>query len=390
MPFFSFLLNCYEDKDFLHSLRNIDSNISLNQKYYSKNTNLWKILTNKKNINYLDKINIENRKKIKKITNNILFCLPPNIGLGDAIEYALGKKSVVDNKNLNEYGIAFVGRYKILFSKYFKLKNIYKNIISHKDLKKYKTIFHFTLEIKSLKFQKYDRKNIEKLITNYFKTGIYRFEKKPQNQKKIKKITIFPISNSPIRTMPINLLNYIISFFSSKYQIDIILDKDSMSNFIYKKINLKKNVNCIFPQDLESLFFIVENTSFGIFMDSGPLHFAKINNINGILIISSVKKNILLDKFESIKTITGNYKSDYCNGPCGLTNAFYFNNKSGCYDSLSIKKNELLKSQNIKELQRGNLKRSYIDLITNNVNCLKSISKIKLVKMIRDNIETEL
>ena len=190
--------------------------------------------------------------------------------------------------------------------------------------------------------------------------------------------------------MPINLLNYIISFFSSEYQIDIILDKDSMSNFIYKKIHLKKNVNCIFPQDLESLFFIIKNTSFGIFMDSGPLHFAKINNINGILIISSVKKNILLDKFNSIKTIAGNYRSDYCNGPCGLTNAFYFNNKSGCYDSLSIKKNKLLKSQNIKELQRGNLKRSYIDLITNNVNCLKSISKIKLVKMIRDNIEAEL
>ena len=44
MPFFSFLLNSYEDKDFLHSLKNIDSNISLKQKYYSKNTNLWKIL----------------------------------------------------------------------------------------------------------------------------------------------------------------------------------------------------------------------------------------------------------------------------------------------------------------------------------------------------------
>tara|TARA_Y100000590_G_scaffold423304_1_gene529073 strand:+ start:191 stop:1357 length:1167 start_codon:yes stop_codon:yes gene_type:complete len=387
MPFFSFLINSYADDKFISSLKNIDAEISPKRKYYSKNTNLWRILNNKKNKKFVDKINIENRNKIRKINDKILFCLPPNIGLGDAVEYALGIKSIVKNKNLKGYGIAFTNKYKILFNKYFKLNNVFENVISYEDIKKFKTIFHFTLEIKQFKFQKYDRKNIEKLIVNHFKTKLYRFEKKNIKIKKIDKITIFPISKSPIRTMPIDLLNYIISSFSKDYKIEIILDYDPLSEFINNKIILNKNVNCIFPKNLKTILSIIKNTSYGVFMDSGPLHFAKINNVKGILIISSVKKNILLNKFDTIKTVTGEYKSEYCNGPCGLTNAFYYNNRSGCYDSLKIKKNILLKYENIKELQRGNLKNNYTYMLKNNVNCLKSINKIKVVQIIRDNIE---
>ena len=189
--------------------------------------------------------------------------------------------------------------------------------------------------------------------------------------------------------MPINLLNYIIFIFSKKYKIEIILDDSLISQFIFDKIDKKKCINIIYPKDLKTLFLIIDKTDFGIFMDSGPLHFAKINNIKGILILSSVSKDILLDGFESIISIIGNYKSQYCNGPCGLTNAFFYNNKSGCFDSLNIKKNTVMEYNNLKELQRGSLKQNYNDLLTTNVNCLKYINKIKVVKLIRDNIEMQ-
>ena len=85
MPFFSFLI-----KDNIDLLN--DFNIKHKQLYFSKSTKLWKILNNKNN-NKILSVNREKRKKLNKIGNSVLFCLPPNIGLGDAIEYARALKS---------------------------------------------------------------------------------------------------------------------------------------------------------------------------------------------------------------------------------------------------------------------------------------------------------
>ena len=58
----------------------------------------------------------------------------------------------------------------------------------------------------------------------------------------------------------------------------------------------------------------------------------------------------------------------------------------GCYDSLKISKNKILKHNNLKSLQRGNIKKNYVNLISNPVNCLKYIDKQMIIKTIKDNI----
>ena len=112
MPFFSFILKSQSNKELVNTIKKFHKTTDIEKKYFSKNTQLWKILNNKKNHEHLDYIKIEKRKKLIKIKNNILFCLPPNIGLGDAIEYAFAIKSVVEKTNkFSNYGIAFVGKY---------------------------------------------------------------------------------------------------------------------------------------------------------------------------------------------------------------------------------------------------------------------------------------
>ena len=59
--------------------------------------------------------------------------------------------------------------------------------------------------------------------------------------------------------------------------------------------------------------------------------------------ISSVSDKILLHDFHNIKPIQSNYTSINCKGPCGLVNAFQYNNQSGCYDSLEIEKKFYIK-----------------------------------------------
>ena len=388
MPFFSFSIKNKSSKRFINKIERFNKKIIAKEKYYSKNTILWKILNEKKSNIYINHLQQEKRIEIPKIKKSILFCLPPSIGLGDAVEYATSIKSVVLSNKFNNYGIAFVGRYRTIFNKYFNLKNIYDHIIHEDDLLKYETIFHLTLEIDDLKLQKYERQSIEKSILNYFQSAPYRL-KSNNLSKKTKKISIFPVSKSPIRTMPVNLLNYIIFFFSEIYKIEIILDNDEISNYIKKNLNSTLNYKIIIPKNLDRLLKIIEKIDFGVFMDSGPLHVAKTLQLKGILIISSVHKKNLLSGFHSIKSIKGDYKSKYCNGPCGLTNAFNFNKKSGCYDTLSLKKNIIINAPNInrKDLQRGDLKKNYLNLIKLPVNCLRNLSEEKVVKFIKKNIK---
>ena len=97
-------------------------------------------------------------------------------------------------------------------------------------------------------------------------------------------------------------------------------------------------------------------------------------NKNGIFIASTVDNTILLNDFKTIHYIQNNYKSDYCKAPCGLTNIFNYKNNIGCYDSLKIKKNEILNLANFNNLQRGNLKKNYINLMTNPVGCINNIN----------------
>ena len=70
-------------------------NIKLNTKYYSKNSKLYKLLNNKKYYNLIENIQYEKREKIENIGKKILICLPPGIGLGDSVEYALFSKALI-------------------------------------------------------------------------------------------------------------------------------------------------------------------------------------------------------------------------------------------------------------------------------------------------------
>ena len=72
MPFFSFSIN--EIKPSLKTF-----NITANNVYFSKNTQLWKIL-NKQSASSINFLRHEKRHPVENIGKRILLCLPPSIG----------------------------------------------------------------------------------------------------------------------------------------------------------------------------------------------------------------------------------------------------------------------------------------------------------------------
>lgn len=380
MPYFSFSLKKRIYKKNFSNLNDNLYDLEINKKYFSKNTYLYKLLKNNYFKNSINYVQLEKREKLHHIGQSILICLPPSIGLGDAIEYALSIKALVVSNKFKKVGVAYVGRFKSLFEKYFNLTNIYCDIVSEKKLASYISIFHITLEIEKLINQKYERQDIEDVIIKYFNVPKFRKEIKNKNNQ-IKKISIFPISQSPLRSLNPDLINGLMKKYQKNYSIEIILDHSSkISNHIEKKL-LPSCVK-IYPKNLEILLKVIQNVDFGIFVDSGPLHFAKIINVKGVLITTTVSGKKLLNDFDSINEISNNYKSLFCHAPCGLTNLFNYNNLIGCYQSLKISKNKVINLKNLNSLQRGNLKNNYIYFIDNPVGCQKNINLEKVYKFI--------
>ena len=73
---------------------------------------MWKLLNQKNCLSNLNFVKYEKRSPVTRIGKKILFCLPPSIGLGDAVEYALSIKAILNSSSFICLGVAFVGRYK--------------------------------------------------------------------------------------------------------------------------------------------------------------------------------------------------------------------------------------------------------------------------------------
>jgi len=380
MPYFSFSI-----KENLNS--NEFDNVKKNITYFSKNTKLWKLLHSKKMKPMTNFIQFENRTKVSIFKKKILFCVPPSIGLGDAVEYGLAINSIKKNLFFEKIGIAFVGDYSFLFKKYFSADCIYPQIISDAEIKKYDNVFHFTLEIKELKKQKIVRSNIAKQISKYFNipyNNSINFSKKKYS--KIRTVSIFPISKSPIRTMPVNLINELIQFLKNRVNVEIYFNNNSeISHYIENNI-IKEGYKKIDPIDCPTLIKKIENIEYGIFIDSGPLHVAKILEKKGIFIETSVSNNILLENANMVKTIMNDYKSSFCKAPCGLIDTFNHKNKVGCYDTLEVKQKEILNLSNLNVLQRGQAKKNILFYILNPVGCIKKLSIRRIIKQIEEDL----
>ena len=365
----------------------LSTKIEPNKKYYSKDIALSKELNNKNKINSFAELNYEKRINISNVGTKLLLCLPPKFGLGDAIEYGIAINSLIQIKKFNKIGIAFTSNYYFLFKEFFSFANIYPIVISNDEISSYDTVFHITLEINALKYQKYKRSNIAQKICEYFKVPLIDYKKKFKIKIEDKKtISIFPVSTSLIRSLPIDTLEKIIDSFSNEYKIKIILDNSDYSNFLIENINNEKYI-ALHPKNIEDLIIEISKTNFGVFIDSGPLHVAGCFNINGVLVETTVPSKILLSNSKNIVPVINKYKSNYCNGPCGLVDIFSYEARTGCYETHKLKFEDIKSFKSHKNLQRWNKKDSNSHLISNPVGCIKQIDVNNIIDLIKYKIK---
>ena len=381
MAFFSFALL----KD---SFTYLSEQIEPNQKYYSKDIALWKELNNRNKKKQFCTLGRETRLKTNILGKKLLICLPPKFGLGDAVEYSIALKSLTKSKKFNKIGLAFCSNHSYIFKEFFSFNNIYPILISDEQIKKYDTIFHVTLEVKALKFQKYFRSNIAKEVCKHFNVPItdLKIKKNINTKNYLKTISIFPVSTSVIRSLPYNVIEELIQNFKHEYQFRIFIDESPFSKYLEEK-NLQNNFEFVRPKNIESLIKEIAKINFGIFVDSGPLHIAKILDKEGILIETSVSEEILLSNSKKIHIVKNIYSSNYCYGPCGLVDIFAYDNNIGCYETNKLTFEKIKSLKNFKNLQRFNKIDNNAHFIFNPVGCIKNIDVKNIIELVKTKIK---
>jgi len=384
MPYFSFSLK-EKSADLLYIHDDLKK-ISINKTYYSKNTELWKLLNKKKFNQYINQLSFEKINKSQENGKKILFLIPPNIGFGDALEYSEAINIVKERCSFDYVCLGFLGKYSDIINQYFSFDKVFPIIISKKELDFFDIIFHTSYEVKSFKFKKYNKSNIKENILKYFKISDTQKKLQTIKNKKIKRISVFPISKSPIRIMPVKLINEIIEIFSKKYKIEILFESNSiLSKTTELMISQNKYVKII-PKNPKELMKYLKDIEFGIFMDSGPLHGAKFFKKRGIFLETSVSSKILLKNYYLIKAIKNHFISSYCSSPCGLVNVFNYNNALGCFETLKVHQKEIKYIINAKNIGRNIDKKKYNLFVKNNVGCIKNLNIKKIINLIKKEI----
>ena len=78
--------------------------------------------------------------------------------------------------------------------------------------------------------------------------------------------------------MSIDVLTQLTELLIKQFNIEIFLNQNSeVSHLLYKKIT-NKNVKIIDPENKKDLISAIQKIDYGVFMDSGPLHIAKMFN----------------------------------------------------------------------------------------------------------------
>ena len=186
--------------------------------------------------------------------------------------------------------------------------------------------------------------------------------------------------------MPPFLLNTLINFLKNFFNLEVYFDKNSeISNYVLDHTD-KENIIVIDSENKESLVNSIKEVDYGIFMDSGPLHIAKLFNKKGILIESSVSSENLLQDYNKIISINNKFRSSYCVSPCGLTDLFNYNNKIGCYDSLKINSIDINNNNLFYLMNRRGVKDKYTSFVEKPVLCLQSLNVQTILNYIKKDL----
>ncbi len=160
------------------------------------------------------------------------------------------------------------------------------------------------------------------------------------------RIGLFPLATSPVRTLQPKLLARLHPVLARLGAVEIVLNRWQSQSDLLRQGLKEAGIEPAYRTGLRTLADLqrfLGRIDYGVFADSGPAHLSKLDAVPGAAIYSSAPAAPLLGHHRNLVAIQAEYRSDWCQAPCGLAKLRRTaDGRIGCMASLGVASEDLV------------------------------------------------
>jgi len=277
--------------------------------------------------------------QLKSFKGRVLVVMPSN-AIGDCAMVLCALAAVKDAAPDLELGVAFVGRSHPVFPWDPDIR-VHPYVLHENELKQYQGLVDL-YNFKAWGGQAYTPFDFEGELLKAFAVppspriaGKGRPPRDPNNPV----IRVFPLASSPVRNLPPAATAALARAAADVGQVEIVLSPYQPETDRYiaaLKDELPAGVGITTDiRRTRDLIKKVAETDYGIFTDSGPCHIAKLYDVMGFAVFTTIPAELRVGRYHNIRVWQARYSGRHCTAPCGLSMLLRTpSGKRGCWETL--------------------------------------------------------
>jgi hypothetical protein len=267
--------------------------------------------------------------------------LMPSEAVGDTVVYAGAVREIARAFGLARIGIAFSGSATDVWFYIGIPVEVFPLLLPERALARFDLVLDFARDIPELDRVAEAPLAIDQTILA--RLGLpadYRWTE-TSGERGIRRVALFPISSTPLRTIPPPLAAYLITGLKEQeLTVEVVVDpRTRQGSFFLRGAPDIGTVARIVPDlaTVDALIrYVRDDIDYGIFCDSGPAHITKLFDAPGFCLFTSVGAEAVRGPFRNLAAWQAGYAGRRCRAPCGLVGAMSLDRGEayGCMDSL--------------------------------------------------------
>ena len=274
---------------------------------------------------------------------SVLFTIPSE-AVGDSVMTGLALCRLAERFALGRIGVAFTGKSSDVWTLLGRPFEIFPLILPERALGTFDLVIDLATEVPGL--HSVAETMLAADVAILAGLGLAPPTRwRVRAPRRVRRIGILPLSSTPLRTLPPPLTAHLAAGLGARgHVVEIVLDPRQRQGAIYRDALAGTGVRL--RTDLDSVAAVhgyLDGLDYAVFCDSGPAHLAKLLDLPGYRIDTTIAGATVRGGFTNLAGWQAAYSGRHCTAPCGLVGLMARREGEGigCMDSLDLPREAL-------------------------------------------------
>ena len=293
-----------------------------------------------------ERLNVQPLESLRTAAGRSVLFTIPSEALGDSVMAGLALCRLADRFELGRIGVAFTGKSSDVWTLLGRAFEVFPLILPERALTTFDLVIDLASEVPALCSVAETMVGADAaILTSLGLDAPTGWTVRPPRE--VRRIGILPLSSTPLRTLPPPLVAYLADELAGRgYTVEIVLDPRQRQGAVYHEA-LRAN-RAALRSDLDTVAAVhgfLRDLYYGIFCDSGPAHLAKLVDLPGYAIYTTIGGATVQGGFTNLARWQAAFAGPHCIAPCGLVGlmAPRAGEGTGCMDSLGLPREALVR-----------------------------------------------